>query len=335
MSRKHSLSELVSNGSDSDKQLDPSTKSRADYVRRGASKAMKRSLVDIAEDAKLVAAGDMIVELDPDKVDESFFVDRLDANPEDDAALEQAIARDGYNSTPILVRPHPKDHERYMIVFGHRRWRVAKRLGIKVRAVIKSIEDIGHIIAQGQENTARSNLSFIEKAMAAAKLESMGQSRETIKSALSVDDALASRMLSVANTIDPEVVFAIGPAKRIGRDRWDDMKRLVANPKVAKEAKTAIGAPGFDEMDSNDRFEFVLKSLKDTGRTAKSRSKASVQKSQWQARDESLFAEIQRSNSGFQLKLKSDAAGEFGQFLARKLDELFEEYQTEKGRGDD
>ena len=51
MSRKHSLSELVSNGSDSDKQLDPSTKSRADYVRRGASKAMKRSLVDIAEDA--------------------------------------------------------------------------------------------------------------------------------------------------------------------------------------------------------------------------------------------------------------------------------------------
>ena len=41
---------------------------------------------------------------------------------------------------------------RYMIVFGHRRTRVAKELGVPVRAVVKKLEEIAHIIAQGQEN---------------------------------------------------------------------------------------------------------------------------------------------------------------------------------------
>ena len=57
-----------------------------------------------------------------------------------------------------------------MIVFGHRRAKVARDLGINVRAVVKPLADIEHVIAQGQENTARADLSFIERALFAQKL---------------------------------------------------------------------------------------------------------------------------------------------------------------------
>lgn len=332
MSRKHSLSELVGQDNDTHQQPEKDVRTRAAYVRRGASRAMQKSLGDIAENAKLVAKGDVILSLNPDDIDESFFVDRIEEDEQEDVALLEAIKRDGYNSTPILVRPHPDDEKRYMIVFGHRRWRCAKRLGIKVRAVVKSIEDIAHVVAQGQENSARSNLSFIEKSMAAAKLEGMGQTRETIKSALSIDDALASRMLSVASVIDHKIIYAIGAAKKIGRDRWEEMKRLVLNPKVSKVALERIKDTDFAELESNERFEWLLKAIKDTGRTAKARSKARVTKSTWTSDDQSLAANIQKSSNGFQLKINADAAGEFGDYIAKNLDRLFAEFNSGKGR---
>ena len=156
--------------------------------------------------------------------------------------VRDAIKENG-QSTPILVRPHPQRDGRYMIVFGHRRASVARELGVPVRAVVKNIEDIAHIIAQGQENTARANLSFIEKALFAKKLLGMGQSKDTIKSALMIDDTLLSRMLSVAETIPPAVVEAIGAAKSVGRDRWEELKKLVMDPASAELASRKLPPP--------------------------------------------------------------------------------------------
>ena len=65
-----------------------------------------------------------------------------------------------------------------MIVFGHRRAKVARDLGDAVRAVVKPLADIDHVIAQGQENTARADLSFIEKSLFAGIIES-GMTKET------------------------------------------------------------------------------------------------------------------------------------------------------------
>ncbi len=330
MSRKHSLSKLVGMSEGAAEKPAPEKQSRANYVKRGASRAMQKSLGDIADNAKLVAKGDVVISLDPKDVDPSFFSDRIEEDDQEFVDLKEAIKGDGFNSSPILVRPHPENNDRYMIIFGHRRWKVASELGIKVRAVVKSIEDIGHIIAQGQENSARSNLSFIEKSMAATKLERMGQSRDTIKSALSIDDALLSRMLSVTSTIDDEVIYAVGAAKKVGRDRWDEIKRLLANPSVAKVAREVIQGGTFSYLSSNERFEALLKALKETGRTAKSRSKASVRKTSWTSTDKSLEAALQRSNSAFQLKINSKQAGEFGDYIASNLDRLFADFKARK-----
>ncbi len=134
------------------------------------------------------------------------------------------MIRQSGQSSPILVRPHPDDANRYMIVFGHRRARAARELGIKVRAVIKPLEDIAHVIAQGQENAARADLTFIEKSLFAKKLANRGMTKDTIKTALTVDDTLLSRMLSVADNVPVAILDAVGSAKGVGRDRWKKSK---------------------------------------------------------------------------------------------------------------
>ena len=125
---------------------------------------MMQSLDEMAENSMRVLEGETVVKLDPDLLDASAFADRISDDEEEFAGLVEAIKQAG-QSSPILVRPHPDEPNRYMIVYGHRRARAAKELGIKVRAVIKPLQDIAHVIAQGQENTARANLSFIEKSL--------------------------------------------------------------------------------------------------------------------------------------------------------------------------
>src|SRR5271168_5398683 len=125
---------------------------RSNYATRGASRSMIVSIDEMAENAKKLTAGEAIVSLDADLIDGSFVMDRL-GDDEDYVLLRDAIREQG-QSTPILVRPHPKNQGRYMVVFGHRRARVAKELGIPVKAVVRHLEDIAHIVAQGQENTA-------------------------------------------------------------------------------------------------------------------------------------------------------------------------------------
>ena len=201
---------------------------RSDYARRGASRSMMMSIDEMAENAKKVIAGETIVSLDPHLVDPSFVRDRVDEEEADFAVFRQGISESG-QLQPILVRPHPDRPGRFMIVFGHRRARAARELGLPVRAVVKEIEEINHIIAQGQENSRRADLTFIERSLLARKLMEMSQSKDTIKAALTIDDTTLSRMLSVVETIPSALIEAIGSARGVGRDRWEALKKIVAH----------------------------------------------------------------------------------------------------------
>ena len=64
--------------------------------------------------------------------------------------------------------------------------------------VVRQMSDAELVVAQGQENSARRDLSFIERALYAAKLEEAGFDRETIMAALNVDKTGLSRLISVA-----------------------------------------------------------------------------------------------------------------------------------------
>jgi ParB family chromosome partitioning protein len=290
---------------------------------------MMISIDEMAENAKKMIAGEAIVDLDVDVLDQSFVTDRIEGEDEDFALLREAIREHG-QSTPILVRPHPQIPGRYMIVFGHRRARVAKELGIPVRSVIKNLEDIAHIIAQGQENTARANLSFIEKALFAKKLLDMGQSKDTIKSALTIDDTLMSRMLSVAETVPAAVIEAIGAARTVGRDRWEELKKQVKRPANADLVLEIVSAEDFQAKDAADRFNYLLAQLKAARKSPRKAARKETEPASWVPEDKAVVASFRSTGNNFSLSLKSKNASEFGRFISSNLDSLYRAFNEAK-----
>ena len=325
MARKDLLKSVMVGSSDQSKDS-----GRSDYAMRGASKSMKVSIDSLAENSKRLLEGETIVEIDPELIDVSFVSDRLS---DDDDAFNELMASiaAGRQDTPVLLRPHPKLDSRYMIVFGHRRVRVASALGRKVRAVVKPMDDVAHVLAQGQENTARADLSFIEKALFAKSLLDMGQGKDVIQSALTIDGTLLSRMLSVAQTVPRSVIERIGPAKQIGRDRWEDFKKLASEPANEKLLETAIADGGFQDLDSDSRFELLHSKLSEAGRAPKRKSARSTpQKRTWTAGKGRIKGVIGRSGKAYNISLTAQDSAEFGDFLSGQLDKLYGDFLAKK-----
>ena len=232
MARKNILASITEEkltAVNSDSPSAPARTIPAAFASRGAFGAVTRTIDDLAAKAEAardiearLTAGESVIDLDPDKIDASFAADRLSQDDEDFQSLVEAIKTRGQDS-PILVRPNPQTQGRYQVAFGHRRLRAAKMLGRQVRAVVKLLTDRDLVLAQGQENSARANLSFIERALFARRLEDGGYDRETIMSALSVDKTVVSKMVSVASRIPVKIIEAIGSAAATGRDRWVEL----------------------------------------------------------------------------------------------------------------
>jgi ParB family chromosome partitioning protein len=72
------------------------------------------------------------------------------------------------------LRAHSTAPGRYQTAFGHRRVRAARVLARPVKAIVRTLSDDELIIAQGVENSAREDLSFIERAVFALRLENAG-----------------------------------------------------------------------------------------------------------------------------------------------------------------
>ncbi len=311
--------------------LDAPASPRTEAVRHGAARSMTRSIEELAENSRRMLDGEVVASIGVDLIDGSFVSDRIDQDDEDYLQLRDAIAGQG-QSTPILVRPHPKAEGRFMIVYGHRRARVARELGWPVRAVVKNMEDIAHIVAQGQENSARANLSFIEKTLFAKKLLDMGQGKDTIKTALSVDDSLLSRMLSVAETVPAPVIDAIGAAKGVGRDRWEDLKKVLASPAKAQQAIDIVSTETFTAKDGTARFDYLLAEVRAGKTSIKTRKPATP--THWSAPDHAVEATYKRAGKGFTLSLSSKAGVDFGDFISSNLARLYAEFRDAKGCGE-
>ncbi|MFX8852474.1 ParB N-terminal domain-containing protein, partial [Acinetobacter baumannii] len=89
----------------------------------------------------------------------------------------------------------------FQVIYGHRRWRAAKDLGLLVKAIVVAYDDRELAIAQGIENAARQDLSWIEKALFAFRMEDAGVKARDIRAALSIDDAELARFRSVTRAI--------------------------------------------------------------------------------------------------------------------------------------
>lgn len=302
----------------------------------GAAKSISSSIDELARQASKLIEGETVIEIDPEIVDGSFVSDRMSSDDEAYRELVSAIRERGQD-TPVLVRPHPDAEGRYQVVFGHRRVKVAKELGRPVRAVVKALADIDHIIAQGQENSARANLTFIERVLFALRLSDLGYPREVIQSALSVDYQTLSKMLTIPKAIPAVVIDAIGPAKGVGRDRWLDLRKLIENPKNAALAKSYVASEDFSPTEPDDRFNRLFNFLSGP-RPKKSVKKAITPKNgrTWSPEDKSVTATISSSGNAFNLALRSKDAPGFGDYISENLEGLYRAFRaSEKAKTGD
>ncbi len=278
------------------------------------------------EDA--LAAGGAIVEIAPEMIEGSFAADRF-AEAADPAfeALKQSIAEQG-QEVPILIRPLPGQPGRYQAAYGHRRLRACRQIGRKVKALIRPLTDAELVVAQGLENAARVDLSFIEKAVFAHGLEARGFDRSTIMAALATDKTELSKMISAASALPEQIVRAIGPAPKAGRRRWLQLaERLAAKGSLARVQALAAD-PAFAGLDTDLRFTMALdaalaspaeKALKSAHRMAvKGAFGAPV-------------AQVEETETRLSVTIDRRENRAFADYVVRKLGELHSAFVAEEG----
>lgn len=140
-------------------------------------------------------------------------VDRLQPNPHqprelfDEAGLEElaaSIRRHGVLQ-PLLVSE--AGHDRYVIITGERRWRAARRAGVRVvPAVIRErLEDADQLELALVENLQRRDLTPLEEARAFEQMRtSLGLTQAAIADRVAMDRSTVANALRLLK-LEPEI----------------------------------------------------------------------------------------------------------------------------------
>lgn len=311
MTRKHLLSDLV--GAKTASQSGDTAAPQ--FSARGAVGAVSRSIEMLRSQA--------LIDLDPDLIDAPKVVDRLEEDPDHFEAFARQIRENG-QQVPILVRPHPQVEGRYQIAYGRRRLKAVKALGGLVKAAVKPLSDDEFVLAQGQENSQRHDLSFIERGLYAAELEANGFSRAVIMGALGIDKTGLSRLISAASAIPPELVRAIGPAPRAGRDRWMEFANRL-NARGAMDIVLArLDGGAISRMSSDERFNHLFNLIRP-------REASTTSTTVWKADDGAEPLRYKQDRKSLTIVLDKTVAPNFGDYLLAAMPEL---YASFKRRGE-
>jgi ParB family chromosome partitioning protein len=136
-------------------------------------------------------------------------------------------------------------------------------------------------------------------------------------------------MLSVTEIIPSDVVEGIGAARTIGRDRWEDLKKLFNGPKRVDRAREIVVSEEFAAADSVGRFGLLWRELK-AGGTAQRKRATPPSLSAWAARDKHVAATWRATSKTFSLSLSERDAREFGAYISSRLDGLYEAFRQAK-----
>ena len=332
MSRKSTIDTLFVRKSDPGAVTPAGDKDR---IRTGAISAMGTSLKELTEGARAAArlqeqieAGGAVIDIEPALLDGSLVTDRLpiEVDPSFDALVESI--RSSGQQVPILVRPYPEDPRRYQIAYGHRRMRAATRLGIKVKAIVRALTDAELVVAQGKENLDRHDLSYIEKALFARRLEDQGFDRAVIMAALSTEKGDLSRYISVARMMSERLLQVIGPASKVGRSRWIALSQRLAHSRADAIVQETIGSEKFSSLDSDARFKMLFEAL--TRRAPERAARFQT----WTNCEGQKAARIERHANRTVVTIDEALVPKFGSYVVHRLDDLYQQFlEAEREEG--
>ncbi len=318
MARKHLLSDLAGPKSSSGNLGDVSAQESfaPQYAPRGAIGAVSRSIELLKSQS--------LTDLDPDLIDAPAVTDRLDEDGEQFEEFARNIRANG-QQVPILVRPHPTVEGRYQIAYGRRRLRAVKAAGLQVKAAVRSMTDDELVLAQGQENSARQDLSFIERALYAAELEAKGFQRAVIMAALAVDKSNLSRLIQAATQLPVDIIRGIGAAPKTGRDRWGELAARLGTDAAVDRARGLLSDAEVKALPSDERFARLFDDAAPK-RVKKEKAQAKV----WQADDGVKAASFRQDKRSLTLMIDNKAAPDFGDYLMSMLPEIYASFKKTK-----
>ncbi|MFK7837310.1 MAG: plasmid partitioning protein RepB [Sulfitobacter sp.] len=281
-------------------------------------------------------------DLDPWTVDDTRIADRLD--PNDVYDLRDAIEANG-QTVPILVRRHPTDEGRFLLVYGRRRLEAIRQSDkvAKIRALVANMDDSSAVRAQISENMARRDLTFIEKALFAKELVENGFGTQVqVAEVLTVTKSAISMALNVVDTVGVDVVRAIGPAHGVGRPRWEALARGVVQSNIAPERLAVIAGEAYtaaeeaiviagDDGNAPDpsiaAFEAALRAVEPPApraRSAPSDSRRALKLGGKRA------GSVRRSEKGLRIDIQDDA---FAKWLDKRLDDVLSDLHSRWSTG--
>jgi ParB family chromosome partitioning protein len=285
---------------------------------------VKSTLKDVASNA--------VREISVDVIEENGPKDRLSFTDADVVTLAESIKAHG-QQVPIMVRPIADKPGHYKIVYGRRRLRALRSLGIPAKALVRSLSDEEAILAQGQENTQRLDPSFIEKALFATELATSGYEQAIILDALAVDKPMLSRMTKVARSIPKSVIEQIGSAHGIGRRRWEELADQSRRDSVDLEQVTATLQFNAAKS-SDDRFGMVSDAITQALKSKATNKPAAPPTLSIKLGDGTALAEVKETARALTFKLSKSDAPEFAQWMRNnaeaELTRLYEAWQSEQ-----
>lgn len=276
---------------------------------------------------RLLREGGTIIEIDPDDILASTIMDRFEsAYSESNLAELMQSMREFGQSTPGLVRSISGATKPFQIVFGRRRLAAAKLLGLPFKAIVRDLGDEEAVVLQGEENSNRNDLSFIERSLFAQAQEVAGYRREVICKSLNTGRSHVSEMLRVANALPRPIVLEIGAAPEVGRRRWVDFEARWshhAKPDVA--AKSALLLADEHGLNSNDRFAAVYNALENKNESQSTKPGPS----QLVARG-LVLGELKHGKSGSRLTFNKSVSSDFVDFIAAQIEGLHDQFMKRK-----
>lgn len=262
----------------------------------------------------------------------SAIEDRIDLT-EDIESLMASIEANG-QQIPITVRIVNLDQP-YEIVAGRRRLEAIRRLGRStIRGFVTRMSDDEAFVAQGIENSARLETSFIERARTAVMAAEAGFSQDRIAEFLAIKQSMVSMMTSIYGRIGEDLVKSIGPARGVGRRKWEKLSKLLDEAGLdGKEAAIHID----HTLDaSSERFDALTNIL--TGpRTAAAAAKPveppalpQQNSSKNHRRRRHLGGRITSVQAPGRLTIKASGEGldGFFEYVSDRLDDLRENFEA-------
>ena len=308
---------------DADAAPAPGADQKPRFPNTGAMSGVKSTLKDVASNA--------VREISVDVIEEAGPKDRLTFTDADVFDLAESIKAHG-QQVPIMVRPMADKPGHYRIVYGRRRLRALRSLGLTAKALVRSLSDEAAILAQGQENTQRLDPSFIEKALFAAELASSGYAQTVILDALALDKPMLSRMAKVARSVPKPVIEQIGSAHGIGRRRWEELADLLRKEDIDIEQITA-NLNLRTSQTSEDRFGLISDAVNKSVLSKIADKPPALPAISITLSDGTALAEVKETARAVTVKLSKTQTPEFARWMREnaeaELMRLYEAWQSD------